>query len=194
MKHYKVIERIRSNIYSRSELVKLRINAELMFKNGDIDAKLVLEEIDIASPTDKFMIFMGFCPSADPSLRLDLEWKEKGICTFIHFNSKAQLQRFNNIWPGDLIILKKRQLIGKTMQLFGYGRVTGVKFDDEKNRYLEMNWSCQDQIIEVPLMGCNSTVNIKTIEQVEAEMLTEFYSWLGYGKSSTNYPISNLKI
>jgi hypothetical protein len=41
-----------------------------------------------------------------------------------------------------------------------------------------MNWSTQDQIIEVPLMGCNSTVDVRTIEQVEAEMPVDFFSWL----------------
>lgn len=42
-----------------------------------------------------------------------------------------------------------------------------------------MGWSVQDEIIEVPLMGCNSTVDIKSIEALEGGIPLEFFKWLG---------------
>jgi hypothetical protein len=47
-----------------------------------------------------------------------------------------------------------------------------------------MNWSNQKEIIEVPLMACNSTVDVRSIEQVEDEMLTEFFTWLNSGQKT----------
>ncbi|MCL1043711.1 hypothetical protein L2712_18965 [Shewanella marisflavi] len=64
------------------------------------------------------------------------------------------------------------------MKLYGHGRVNGIAYDEDQVRYLKMGWSNQEEIIEVPLMGCNSTVDIKTIEAVEDEMPEEFYTWL----------------
>lgn len=180
--HEKIINNIRNGVFSRAELLRIRSNAEDILKKGDDTVKLVIEEIDFANPVDKKIIFMGFCPDADIGNRLDIEWKRQGICTFIFLESEGQLARFNDIWGGDLIVLKKRQQFGKTMRLYGHGRVSGVNYDNENNRYLEVKWSPQEEIIEVPLMGCNSTVDVKTIEQVEAEMPSEFYSWLNHGQ------------
>jgi hypothetical protein len=42
-----------------------------------------------------------------------------------------------------------------------------------------MDWSQQQTVIEVPLMGCNSTVDIRTTEQVESQMPPEFFDCLG---------------
>lgn len=178
MKHQKTIDKIRNDAYTRSELIRLRANAEALVRKGDADASAVVAEIDTATPTDKSVIFMGFCPDANLANRLDIEWKENGICTFIFLRSEQQLERFNDIWPGDLIVLKKRHQFGKTMLLYGHGRVTGIKYDQNTHRYLEMSWSTQDRVIEVPLMGCNSTVDVRTIERVEAEMPPEFFNWL----------------
>jgi hypothetical protein len=178
MKYQSTIDKIRSKTYSRAQLVRMRANAEDKLQQGDKDAKTVLDEIDRTEPTDESIVFMGFCPAATMDNRLDIEWKKNGICTFIFLDSPHQLERFNNIWPGDLIVLKKRHVFGKTMQLYGHGRVTGVQYDTRGDRYLLMNWSSQAEVIEVPLMACNSTVDVKTIEQVEAEMPESFYTWL----------------
>lgn len=178
MKYQSTIEKIRAKQYKRAELVRMRANAASKLDQGDKDAQAVLDEIDSAQPTDDHIVFMGFCPGATLDNRLDIDWKKTGTCTFTFLDSEHQLERFNNIWPGDLIVLKKRQVFGKTMQLYGHGRVTGVKHDSQGNRYLLMNWSSQEQVIEVPLMGCNSTVDVRTIEQVEAKMPESFYTWL----------------
>ena len=178
MKYDNVIKRVEEGNMSRSDLVKLKTNAENKYSSGDADAKHVLEAINNAKPTDSYILFMGFCPGADFSERLDTEWKNKGICRFDFLESEHQLERFNTICKGDLVVLKKREQFGKTMKLYGHGRVASVAYDENNIRYLNMEWSKQEYVIEVPLMGCNSTVDIKSIEAVEGEMPEEFYQWL----------------
>lgn len=163
---------------SRVELGDLRNNADAKLAAGDGDAQAVIDAIDLAAPKDKFILFMGFCPGADFADRLDIEWKAKGICRFDYLESEQQLERFKTICPGDLVILKKREQFGRTMKLYGHGRVTSIAFDEEKTRYLNVNWSNQGSIIEVPLMGCNSTVDLRSIDVVENEMPSEFWGWL----------------
>jgi len=184
MKYQKQLNKIRSGGYTRSELSRLRENVEVRARAGDEDARSVLAEIDRATPADSYMVFMGFCPGADINNRLDTQWRRDGVCTFVFHESEQQSARFNEIWAGDLIILKKRHQFGKTMQLFGYGRVTGVGYDLENHRYLEMQWAVQQDVIEVPLMACNSTVDVRTIEAVEDQMPEEFFTWLGQRAST----------
>lgn len=175
----KTLEKIRQNSYSRAELTRIRANAEAKLKAGNQDAELIIGAINQAKPTDDFIVFMGFCLGGSLENRLDTEWKEKDICTFHYLESQHQLDDFNSILVGDLIVLKKRQQFGKTMQLHGHGRVTGVQYNAAGERYLQMSWSDQSDIIEVPLMGCNATVDIRTMDKVEAEMPEAFWSWLG---------------
>ena len=178
MRYEKVLSRIRSGEMSRADLTGLRDNAIQKLAAGDVDAQAVISAINIAKPKDQYILFMGFCPGADFSERLDTEWKEKGICRFDYLESTPQLERFSRICIGDLVVLKKREQFGKTMKLYGHGRVTAVDYDDDSIRFLKVDWSSQDEVIEVPLMGCNSTVDIKNIETVESEMPAEFYRWL----------------
>lgn len=182
MKHQKSIDKIRRGDYTRAELIQLRKNVEQKILQGDQEAQAILQEIDRTTPSDKYIVFMGFCPGADFDNRLDIGWREQGVCTFVFHESDQQSERFDSIWPGDLIVLKKRHRFGETMQLFGYGRVVGFKYDPDGHRVLQMDWSDQQEIIELPLMGCNSTVDIRTIEQVEAQMPTGFFDWLGYAR------------
>lgn len=179
MKYQKTIERVLNGELSRSELATLRFNAENKMTAGDVDAQHVLDAIDNAEPKDAYILFMGFCPGADFSHRLDIEWKEKGICRFDYLESEHQAERFNSICSGDLVVLKKIQQFGKTMKLFGHGRVKSVAYDEDDIRYLTVDWSLQDETVEVPLMGCNSTVDVRLIEAVENAMPPEFYAWLG---------------
>jgi TPR repeat protein len=129
------------------------------------------------------IVFFGFCPGADFSRRLDTRWKELGICEFQYFESKVQVKRFASIEIGDLIVLKKRQIIGKTMRVYGYGLVTGITKDDKGNRVLKVDWSSQEQVIEVPLLGCNATIDIRDIDKVRADMPDAFFEWLKKGSS-----------
>ena len=178
MRYEKVITRILNGEMSRIDLLNLKDNAIQKLASGDVDAEAVISAINIAKPRDQYILFMGFCPGADFSERLDIEWKAKGVCRFDYLESTTQLERFSGICVGDLIVLKKREQFGKTMKLYGHGRVTGIEYDDENVRFLKVDWSSQDEVIEVPLMGCNSTVDVKAIEDVETEMPEEFYRWI----------------
>ena len=64
------------------------------------------------------------------------------------------------------------------MKLYGYGRIKRIAYDEENTRYFEMDWSAQEQEIEVPLMGCNSTVDVKSMLEVEKQMPDNFWQWL----------------
>lgn len=179
MKYTQVLERVQSGQMSRSDLVSLRDNALRKLEQGDQDAHHVLDAINLAKPSDSYALFMGFSPGADFSNRLDIEWKAKGVCRFDYLESAQQLERFNTICVGDLVILKKREKFGETMKLFGHGRVKSIAYDEKNIRYLVMDWSDQSEVIEVPLMGCNSTVDVRSIEAVEGDMPQEFWDWLG---------------
>lgn len=179
MKYDKIIEKLTMGKMSRTELQDLRTNALSKFKAGDDEAMAVVTAIDVAKPSDTYILFMGFCPDADISNRLDIEWKNQGACRFDYYESEIQVERFNRICAGDMVVLKKREQFGKTMKLYGHGRVAEVALDSGGHHFLKMNWSDQSQIIEVPLMGCNSTVDIKSMDTVEGEMPDEFFAWLG---------------
>lgn len=177
-KYQKTIDRIKSGEMLRADMLKLRENAEAKLKQGDAEAQSVIDAICVSKPVDDYVLFMGFCPDANIGGRLDSEWKEKGICRFDYVESEHQVERFHSICKGDLVVLKKREKFGETMKLYGHGRVRSTAYDADGLRYLVMDWSKQDEVIEVPLMGCNSTVDIRTIDAVHKEMPEEFYSWL----------------
>lgn len=178
-KYKKTIDRINSKELTRSELASLKENAKTKFLQGDLDAEVVLIAIEQAIPKDEYTVFMGFCPNAELANRLDTEWREKGICTFQHHDSEHQVERFNNIRTGDLIVLKKRQEFGKTMRLYGHGRVTRIENTPDGERILIVNWAATDvEFIEVPLMGCNSTIDLKYSDQISQEMPEKYFQWL----------------
>src|SRR5271163_61950 len=79
MKHQKALERIRAGRCTREDLVRLHENAARLLATGDNDAQFVLDAICQAIPTDQYIVFMGFCPSADFANRLDIGWKKDGI-------------------------------------------------------------------------------------------------------------------
>ncbi|HHP0467497.1 TPA: hypothetical protein ACRZZI_005173 [Vibrio harveyi] len=178
MKYEKIIQVIQSGKKTREELEIIRVKALNKFKAGDDDASFIISAINAAQPKDSYVVFMGFCPGADFDNRLDAEWKKEGICRFDYLESVQQLERFNGICKGDLIVLKKREQFGKTMKLYGHGRVNSVEFDSNNIRYLKVDWSNQNQVIEVPLMACNSTVDIRQGKQVADNMPSEYFEWL----------------
>jgi len=92
--------------YSRAELHQLLTNAETKFKAGD-DAKIIIDAINLSRPSDKEILFMGFCPDGNIENRLDIEWCEKGICTFDWEERETQMERFQNVRVGGKIVLKK---------------------------------------------------------------------------------------
>jgi hypothetical protein len=131
-----------------------------------------------ATPSDSYLVFMGFCPGADFSRRQDTRWRAFGVCEFEYDQSEVQVRRFATIRVGDQIILKKREVYGKTMKLYGHGKVIGVYHSNEGRRVLKMSWNPLDSVIEVPLLGCNSTVNLRKTAIVLRDMPPEFHEWL----------------
>ena len=178
MKYQNKLDQLNNGSLTRAQIGVLQKNAQYLFSKGDKGAKFVLDAIEYSKPADTSILFKGFCPEADFSNRLDIYWKENGICRFDYVESEVQANRWNEVCAGDLIVLKKREEVGKTMKLYGFGRVTKICHDDENVRYFEVNWAKQSSEIEVPLMGCNSTVDIKAMEIVEQEMTEAFWDWL----------------
>ncbi|UDM62124.1 hypothetical protein KIJ96_02365 [Pseudoalteromonas piscicida] len=178
MKYQNQLDQLKSGSLTRAQMAVLQENALRIFNKGDKDAKLILDAIPYSKPADTSILFMGFCPEADFSNRLDIFWKENGICRFDYLESEVQINRWYEVCAGDLLVLKKREQFGKTMKLYGFGRVTKICHDDENVRYFEVSWAEQSREIEVPLMGCNSTVDIKAMEMVEQEMPEAFWHWL----------------
>lgn len=138
-----------------------------------------------AKPRDLYYVFMGFCPNADLSNRVDGKWREQGICSINLWESagsERQAAEFMSIKVGDLVILKKNQKIGETMRLSGFGRVTGIRASTDPtavDNVLIMDWSPQTAEIDVPFMGCTATVNLRDVEKVDKIMPQEFQDWLG---------------
>ena len=177
-----ILENIRAGEFSRTDMLQMRDNAEPLAKNGNAMAQAIVDAINTtAVPELKAeYVFMGFCPEADFDNRQDLDWIERGICTFDYLESAVQTRRFNKIMVGDFIILKKRHDFGKTMHLYGHGKVTELrKRLSDGLRYLLVDWSKQEEILEVPLLGCNSTVDIRSLEVIERELHEDFWKWLG---------------
>jgi hypothetical protein len=68
------------------------------------------------------------------------------------------------------------------MKLFGHGNVKRViQAKASGKQYLRVDWIKPEIELEVPLMGCNSTVDVRSIEVVEGSMPAEFWDWLKSG-------------
>lgn len=173
----KIIEKIRRGELPRAELAQLLDNARGRASSGDKNALAVIQAINDTgvSPADRQFAFIGFCPGGDIANRLDRKWISEGICEFGFFDSPVQHRRFKDIMVGDRLILKKREAFGATMRLYGHGRVSEILKSGER---LRVEWTTRMGEILVPLMGCNSTVDVRLIERVEREAPEEFWHWL----------------
>ncbi|MBN9433720.1 MAG: hypothetical protein J0I45_14905 [Bosea sp.] len=159
--------------------MRLRDNALARAAAGDQGAQAVIDAINQSGVIgqDREFAFIGFCPGGDISFRQDRKWIAEGICEFGIIESGVQHRRFAGIVPGDLLILKKREQFGETMRLYGHGRVSEVLTIGGR---LGVQWNTDAGEIVIPLMGCNGTVDIRSIETVEAEAPQEFWDWLGF--------------
>lgn len=178
MKHENTVNRIKSAELTRAELQTIRGHAQIKYDNGDEEARLVLQALDSAVAKDSGIIFMGFCPNGEIANRLDMQWKQNGICTFDYDESIDQMNLFRSICVDDFIVLKKSEDFGRTMSLHGHGRVIGRNTGEDGRRFLGMNWSPAVAFpSNVPLMGCQSTVNLRDMQTVEGAMPHEFFDW-----------------
>ena len=180
MKYKKIIDQIASGALTRAELqtMRERAAAKVAAGNEEAEARSVLQAIDCAVACDHGIIFMGFCPSGDLANRVDGLWKSNGNCTFDYDESKDQMTLFRSICTGDLVVLKKTEVFGRLMSLHGHGRVTGIRTGSDGRRELLMEWSSAVRFgTNVPMLGCQSTVNLREMNTVEGAMPQEFFDW-----------------
>ena len=131
-----------------------------------------------AAPNDRRIVFVDFCPGGVVVQRLDIGWIKQGICTFDHFSSEEQWETFQSVSMGDLIVMKRDLQIGQTTRLYAHGRVLALELNENRDRVLMVDWSHEQDQIEVPLIRCNNMVKIQEIGDVEAAMPIEFWRWL----------------
>ncbi len=131
-----------------------------------------------AAPNDRRIVFVDFCPGGVVVQRLDIGWIKQGICTFDHFSSEEQWETFQSISMGDLIVMKRDLLISQSTRLYAHGRVVGLDLNENRDRVLIVDWSQEQDQIEVPRVVCNNMVKIQEIGEVEAAMPVEFWHWL----------------
>jgi len=131
-----------------------------------------------AAPKDRRIVFVDFCPGGVVVQRLDIGWLQQGICTFDHFSSEEQWETFQSISMGDLIVMKRDLLTSQTTRLYAHGRVVALELNENRDRVLIVDWSHEQDQIEVPRVVCNNMVKIQGIEEVEASMPVEFWCWL----------------
>ena len=190
---YQNIKRIISGKCSRSELLRIRENAsniiEMAFDNPSKENKIqAIEASEALSACDSYMPdplssqynFMDFCPGADIKRRKDAIWREQGTCDFQLEGSAGQITAFSLQVPGDWIVLKKLEETEKTMFLYGFGKITKRLIDEKGFTYFDVNWNDQSKEILVPLMGCNSNINMKTLERVSKAMDKIFWDWISH--------------
>lgn len=174
------MESVRSGNLSRTDLLRMKTNAEARLnENPRIEELLELISKTAVPSLEAEYVFMGYCPGADLSRRKDTEWIAGGFITFEFIESDRQHKQFNGIHPPDKIILKKREEFGETMLIHAYGEVTESAISKSTGlTYHRVNWKIKDEPIIVPLLGCNATVNIRSITQVDEGMTPEFWDWL----------------
>ena len=182
----RIIQKIINGTMSRVDRLKIYENAKSLRDAGrDVDRALrIIEAIDTISvpPLQAEYVFMGFCPGASLENRQDELWFADGICEFDWVSDPIQMKRFYEIQVGDTIIAKKRERFGETMMISAHGKV--IKREESQRtgkRYFRVDWRVPRDFLIVPLIGCNSTVNTRTIEFVERTMPIDFWEWLKEG-------------
>jgi hypothetical protein len=179
MKIQKKIDEINSGKYSRSELQKIKDNANRMLEMGKTEVLSIIDALTNAVPSDRYIVFMGFCPAGSIENSQYEDWMGKGIRTYDWFDDAAQTQAFEQICVNDLVVLKKQNINAQKMTLHGWGRVKSISHNRAEGHVLAMDWSSQKEVIEVPLMGITKTVNVRALAHIEEKLPDSFFSWLG---------------
>lgn len=179
-----LVAKIRDGM-DRNSILKMRNNAitRLEKKPEDESALEVLRVIETTAPLRSEYIFMGFMPGADIDRAVDEKWYSEGVCTWEYYKDKNQTELFYKIFPGDVIITKKRMIQHQLMEVYAHGVVIETVNSRHSNRrYLKVDWVHDIEFLQVPLMGCNRTVNVRSLETVEESMPEEFWEWLKQGR------------
>jgi hypothetical protein len=181
-----IIQKIINGTMSRVQRLTTYDNAKRSLVAGkDVErAERIMHAIDTVSvpPLQAEYVFMGFCPGASLENRQDELWYADGICEFDWVSDPIQMRRLYDIQVGDTIIAKKRERFGETMMISGHGKV--IKREESNRtgkRYFRVNWRVPKDFLIVPLIGCNSTVNTRTLKFVEETMPLDFWDWLREG-------------
>jgi hypothetical protein len=143
-----------------------------------------MDAIDTVSvpPLQAEYVFMGYCPGGSLDNRQDDVWIADGICEYDWVSDAIQMTRFYEVMVGDTIILKKRQTYGETMMISAHGKVLKREQSNKTGkRYFRVDWRVPRDFLIVPLMGCNSTVNTRSLKFVEDVMPKDFWGWLREG-------------
>ncbi len=190
---YQNIERIILGKCSRGEILRIREHASSLIKaaideptkENEAKAKEASEALStcdshMPEPLSSQYNFMGFCPGDDIKNREDTKWRDQSTCNFYFEEGKGQVTAFSLQVPGDWIVLKKAQEANETMALYGFGRITKRLMDEKGFIYFDVNWNEQSKKILVPLMGCHSNINMKTLERVEKIMDKVFWNWISH--------------
>ena len=180
---------VRQGRHSRSDLFRMRENAKAQFVKGNAAAQLLIDAINqTAVPKlERRYAFLGFCPDGTMDSRLDEFWLREGLCKFDNITSAPQIKRFSSIHVGDTIILKKVLKWGVTIELFAYGEVLEVQDSTLTNLiYFYVDWHTHSEYLIVPALGSRSTIDVRTLEMVEAAMPPEFWTWLSSGERVLN--------
>ena len=178
----KLLQRIQRKEIPRSDLLKIRENAKSLLQKGNAEAAEIIDAINKIGPPklEAMYAFLGFCPGGDIENRQDDKMLKDGIYEYNDISKVKQLEHLTDIMVGDTIILKKRQTFGKTMRIYSYGPVNEVCESRITGKpYFRVEWTTPSEFLEVPLMACNSTVNIRDVANVEKSMPEEFWDWLG---------------
>lgn len=181
-----IIQKIINGTMSRVDRLKTYENAKKAYFLGKQPdrARAIMDVIETVSvpPLQAEYVFMGFCPGASLENRQDELWFADGICEFDWVSDPIQMRRFYDIQVGDTIIAKKRERFGETMMISAHGKV--VKREESQRTgklYFRVDWRIPENFLIVPLIGCNSTVNTRTIDFVERTMPKDFWIWLQDG-------------
>ena len=183
MSEDRIIQRIVEGTVSRSDRLKIYENAKASLNAGkNVErAEAIIDAIQMVSvpPDQSEFVFMGYCPGASLENRQDEKWIADGICEFDWITDPIQTKRFYEIQVGETIIAKKREEFGETMMISAHGKV--VKREESQitgKLYFRVDWTVPEEFLIVPLLGCNSTVNVRTREDLEDSMPLEFWEWL----------------
>ncbi len=157
----------------------------MLSEKGNRYAAGILRALTQSAQRDGRMVFMSFCPGGVLRNRVDQDWKTWGNCTFEFDGGDGQLETFNAIVEGDLVVLKKPQRIGETMQLYGQGRVREITVLSKSGNILHMDWVQNNAYAaEVPMLGCERAVTFVETSRLVEEMPQAFWDWLRHQNPS----------
>lgn len=183
--YVRAVDCINRSFLTPAERGPLERSARVLSEKGNRFAPGILRALAQSARRDKRVVFMSFCPGGVLRNRVDQDWKKWGNCTFEFDGGNGQLENYNSIVEGDLVVLKKIQRIGETMRLHGQGRVREITTLSNGGNILHMDWMQTNLYeLEVPLLGCGRAVNFVETSRLVEGMPQAFWDWLRHQNPS----------